>query len=532
MALPRWLPILPYARPTPTRRSWPLRSTWRCGAERSHSFNSTLAVTPEPLGAQASVSPYWRRLPARCRRVENEEPSNDEWVSASCLSMSEECRRATLASGAVSFTVCRWWERRTRLISRTIAISAVVEAAYTGGGAAAGMGSVSWSGVRIGGTGSPCPNGMGSPLVGDVAASPTEGGTLSTLQDRPRGRRVKACKAAGVDVREVRWAAMRILCLGEALVDLVCERPVASISEAGAFVPHFGGAVANVAVTAARRGADVALAGGVGTDPWGVWLHQRLEAEGVDLRWFDRRDDVATPVAFVTVDAEAQPRFAIYGDGLATAVTGLGDRVLEAVDACDALFFSSNTLVGEEERAVTLAARDRARAAGKPVIVDPNLRLERWRSRSAAVEVVGPCVEGALLVKCNGDEALALTGELEVEAAAASLLAAGAQHVVITLGGDGALLRGGGLDRTVRAVPATPVDTTGAGDAVTGVLLAALGRTGFYPAALAAKLPEAMAEAARATERYGAVEDLAPGARLPGASSPGVRSRGPAERRP
>jgi sugar/nucleoside kinase (ribokinase family) len=54
-------------------------------------------------------------------------------------------------------------------------------------------------------------------------------------------------------------------------------------------------------------------------------------------------------------------------------------------------------------------------------------------------------------------------------------------------------------------VPVTAVDTTGAGDAVTGVLLAALARTGFYPAALAAQLPDAVAEAARATERYGAL---------------------------
>ncbi|HEV7496321.1 carbohydrate kinase family protein [Baekduia sp.] len=298
---------------------------------------------------------------------------------------------------------------------------------------------------------------------------------------------------------------MRILCVGEALVDLVCERPVASISEAEAFVPRFGGAIANVAVTAARRGADVALAGGVGTDAWGTWLQERLAAEGVDLTWFDRRDEIATPVAFVTLDAEAQPSFAIYGDGLRAAITGLGDRLLEAVDACDALFFSSNTLVGEDERAATLAARSRALATGKPVIVDPNLRLERWRSRSAAVEIVGPCVEGAFLVKCNEDEALALTGELELEHAAASLLAAGAQHVVVTRGADGALLRGGGLDRTVPGVPARPVDATGAGDAVTGVLLAALARTGFYPAALAAMLPDAVAEGARAVERYGAL---------------------------
>jgi fructokinase len=298
---------------------------------------------------------------------------------------------------------------------------------------------------------------------------------------------------------------MRILCVGEALVDLVCERPVASISEADAFVPRFGGAIANVAVTAARRGADVALAGGVGTDAWGTWLQERLEAEGVDLTWFDRRDEIATPVAFVTLDVDAQPSFAIYGDGLRTAITGLGDRLLEAVDACDALFFSSNTLVDGDERAATLAARGRALAAGKPVIVDPNLRLERWRSRSAAVEVVGPCIEGAFLVKCNAGEALALSGELELEDAAASLLAAGAQHVVVTRGADGALLRGGGLDRDVPGVPARPVDATGAGDAVTGVLIAALARTGFYPAALAAMLPDAVAEGARAVERYGAL---------------------------
>jgi fructokinase len=299
---------------------------------------------------------------------------------------------------------------------------------------------------------------------------------------------------------------MRTLCVGEALVDLVCERPVASISEADAFVPRFGGAVANVAVTAARRGADVALAGGVGTDAWGDWLHERLAAEGVDLTWFDRRDDIATPISFVTLDAGAQPSFAIYGAGVRAAITGLGERLGAAVDACDALFFSSNTLVDADERALTLAARDRALAAGKPVILDPNLRLERWRSRSAAVEVVGACVEHAFLVKCNEEEALALTGERDVDRAAASLVAAGAQHVVVTLGAEGALLLGGGLDRDVPGVAATPVDATGAGDAVTGVLIAALARTGFYPAALAAMLPDAMAAAARSTERYGALD--------------------------
>ena len=50
-----------------------------------------------------------------------------------------------------------------------------------------------------------------------------------------------------------------------------------------------------------------------------------------------------------------------------------------------------------------------------------------------------------------------------------------------------------------------PVDTTGAGDAVSGVLLARLTAGGYDPAVLADALPEAVAAAARVTERFGAI---------------------------
>jgi fructokinase len=298
---------------------------------------------------------------------------------------------------------------------------------------------------------------------------------------------------------------MRTLCVGEALVDLICERPVASLAEADAFVPHFGGAVANVAVTAARRGARVALAGGAGADGWGAWLRERLAGEGVDLEFFTLVEGAPTPVAFVTVDAHAQPTFAIYGDGIRTTVTAIGERLVGAVDACDALFCASNTLVAADERALTLAARDRALTLGRPVVVDPNLRLHRWPDTASAVAAVAQVVDGAFLVKCNAQEAALLTGEEDPPEAAAALVRAGARHVVVTLGAQGALLRGGGLDRDAAGVPAAPVDATGAGDAVTGVLLAALGRSGYDPAALADALPDAVEAGARATERWGAV---------------------------
>ena len=298
---------------------------------------------------------------------------------------------------------------------------------------------------------------------------------------------------------------MRTLMLGEALVDLICERPVASLTDADAFVPHFGGAVANVAVGAARLGADVALAGGAGDDAWGGWLRDKLAGEGVGLDWFALVPELATPIAFVAVDLRGEPSYAIYGDTIAGAIEALEGRLDDAVDACQALFITSNTLVGERERALTLAARERALAADKPVIFDPNLRLHRWDTPARAASEARAALTGAFLVKCNAEEARLLTGEDDPAAAVEGLLAAGARHAIVTRGPDGAVLRGEGLRVDVPGVRANVVSTVGAGDTFTGVVIAALARTDFYPAALAAALPEAAEAAARATERWGAL---------------------------
>jgi len=295
-----------------------------------------------------------------------------------------------------------------------------------------------------------------------------------------------------------------VLCLGEAIVDLVCERPAASLADADAFAPRFGGAVANVAVVAARNGARTALAGGAGDDAWGVWLRDRLAAEGVATDWFRLVPGARTPVAFVTVDATGEPDFQVYGDGIAPTVLSVAPDLARAIEQSDALFFASNTLVGADERELTMRARELALDAGLPVIFDPNLRMGRWRERSAAAAAARACVPEAFLVKLNQAEAELLTGEPDPERAADALVAMGARLVVVTRGAGGALLRGE-LRADADGVPATALSAVGAGDAVAGVLLARLAQTGFYPAAAAAALPAAMAAGARATEHWGAL---------------------------
>jgi sugar/nucleoside kinase (ribokinase family) len=296
----------------------------------------------------------------------------------------------------------------------------------------------------------------------------------------------------------------RTLCVGEVLVDLICERSVTSFAEADAFVPHFGGGTANVGVTAARHGSRIALAGGVGQDPWGDWLRRRVQEEQIDLTWFMSLPGIRTPVACVVVAPGGEPTFTIYGESIEDVLDALSEEVTVAVEETDALFIGSNTLVGQRARQVTGDARARALELGRPVIVDANLRLDRWPSARAAIDAVRDIARDAHLLRTNGAEASILTGRADPDGAARDLLQLGCRCVVVTLGPDGALVRGE-VEHQVDGVAARPISTVGAGDAFTGVLVAALTVAGYDLAAVPAALSAAVEEGARATERWGAV---------------------------
>lgn len=292
-------------------------------------------------------------------------------------------------------------------------------------------------------------------------------------------------------------------------MDLVCERPVDDLSEAEAFVPHCGGAVANAAVVAARCGADVSLAGGVGDDAWGRWLEARLREERVDLRWFTRIQELATPLAFVVVDTNGEPTFNVYGHGIEAGVESLATDLDEALATTEALVLGSNTFVGETEREISLAARRLILQQDKPFVFDPNLRRHRWPDQPAARGLFRELCQGALLVKVNREESVFITGREDPAEAADAICDLGTRVAVVTLGAAGALARGEArVD--VGGVSARVVDATGAGDVVTGVLVAGLAARYFEPNAVEAALPAAVEAAARSTEGWGAVDALPP----------------------
>ena len=300
----------------------------------------------------------------------------------------------------------------------------------------------------------------------------------------------------------------RLLVFGEALVDLICERPLAKSELPDGFTPHIGGAAANLSVAAARLGATVSLAGGAGNDEWGRWIETTLENENVGLDFFTLLDNVQTPVAFALVDPDGEPRFSIYGRAIATVVSHLAPILPAAIAMNDAFVMLSNTLIGDDERAITMTARSLAIDRGQPVCFDPNLRLHRWKSPEDARQAITAVLPDLFLVKCNRDEAAFLTGQNDPAGAAVALTRLGAANAVVTLGPDGALLRSAdGTAAETAGVPAQVVNTTGAGDAFFGTLLGHLAREGFTSGVIAANLQSAAKAGARATESWPAIPD-------------------------
>lgn len=294
-----------------------------------------------------------------------------------------------------------------------------------------------------------------------------------------------------------------VACLGEAIVDLICERNLLEDEEPGPFIPWRGGALANVAVAIARSGTPSALVGGVGADGWGRWLGEGLREQGVDTSWLATLDGADTPVALIEFGPDNEPAFQVYGEHIGPTMAATSGFLEEAIGAAQAVVIGSNTMVGETERQVTRRAVKVARAAGLPVLLDPNYRPNRWASEDPARDFCMELTAISSVVKLNRLEAELMTGIPDPLEAARELSAAGPDLVVVTTGA-GEIITTGAVEVSHQPVPVETVSPLGAGDAFMGGLAAGLARLEWDLERVAEVLPEAADAAAAVCSRWGA----------------------------
>ena len=93
----------------------------------------------------------------------------------------------------------------------------------------------------------------------------------------------------------------KILCIGEALIDMICTDKGKPLSEGQNFLKKPGGAPTNVAAAVAALGGSVELAAKVGIDPFGKHLIDVMQSFGVSTKWMLQDENFFTTFAFVSL---------------------------------------------------------------------------------------------------------------------------------------------------------------------------------------------------------------------------------------
>jgi fructokinase len=305
-----------------------------------------------------------------------------------------------------------------------------------------------------------------------------------------------------------------IVCLGEAIIDLVALEPGLALGYVGSFARAAGGAPANVAVGIARLGRSAAFVGRLGDDSFGRALGEELRANGVDMAGV-RFDPVAqTAIAFVAIDADGDREFLFYRDRSADTLLDPSDIDPVMIVEATALHVGTVSLSTEPSASATRHALRIAGDAGVPRSCDLNLRPLLWNDADRMIQAARELTATCEVVKASLPEAETVTGLSGPIATAERLVASGARIAIVTCAAAGAAFATRGGSGIVAGSAVSALDTTGAGDAFVAALLVEICRNGALgadspdPADVRAAVRVANAAGALATQRRGAIPAL------------------------
>lgn len=271
----------------------------------------------------------------------------------------------------------------------------------------------------------------------------------------------------------------RVMVFGSYVTDL-CGRtnvfPKAGETVKGnSFKMGPGGKGSNQAVAAKRAGADVTFITKLGNDPLGREALAFYQSEGMSTGQVLIDNSRPTGAALIIVNEEsAQNQIVVVSGACGNFTPDDMEKILPQLEQTDILLIQLETNLEPVKEMLKQAA-----AAGIYTILNPAPAALLEKEYYPYINIITP----------NETEAQILTGVKisnmnDASRAAGILMSWGVEKVVITMGGDGAYAFDGQRECRQGIIKCGAiVDTTGAGDAFSGGLAAALARGyGFFDA--------------------------------------------------
>ena len=257
-----------------------------------------------------------------------------------------------------------------------------------------------------------------------------------------------------------------VVTAGEAMALFAADRP-GPLDAVDAYTRSSAGAELNVAIGLARLGLRVGYISRLGDDSFGRHLAHTLDREGIDRSQVEF--DPQHPTGFMLKsrsDDGSDPKTEYFRRGSAASRLGPSEPLRAYAARARHLHLTGiYVAVSNTTRdLVHTLARD-ARAAGRSISFDPNLRPALWRSSAEMVDGLNRLAALADWILPGLDEGRLLTGCSDAPGISAHYLERGARGVVVKLGADGAYWATAQASGRVAGVAVERVvDTVGAGD--------------------------------------------------------------------
>ncbi|MGL5348767.1 MAG: carbohydrate kinase family protein [Peptostreptococcaceae bacterium] len=305
----------------------------------------------------------------------------------------------------------------------------------------------------------------------------------------------------------------RVICPGELLIDFVCVDIDSKLSESVNFIKKSGGAPANVAAAIAKLGANAEFVGKVGRDQFGDFLISEMLKYNVGMEHC-LRDESNTTLAFVSLDSQGERDFNfVRGADEKLKVSDIDFNIFD--DAQIIHLGSATALLGGELYTSYKEIIKYGKNLDKLISFDPNFRESLFGDKvDEFVERSIETIKDIDLIKVSMEEAKIITKLEDTDEILGKLHQYGAKTILMTLGKQGTVLSINGVRSDIESIKVNMIDSTGAGDAFIGSVLASLSKEkSARDASTDVELMKHIVKianivGAKTTENYGAIESI------------------------